>query len=255
MKLLTASLLAATLVVTGCSASGGAASRSPAPGSLDGRTFLSTRVQGHDLVPGSTVRMTFQGGRLGISAGCNQMSGGYTIVDGRLTTGQMAMTEMACAEPLMTQDTWVAGFVGGAALTLVGDTLTLKNGDVTMTLTDRAVADPDRPLEGTRWVVDGIVTGDAVSSVPMGVIAAVTISSGQMRVEAGCNTGSATVAVTATTMTIGPLGLTKKVCAADAMAVERAVSAVLTGTVGYAIEADVLTLTTTGAGLTLRAVS
>lgn len=256
MKLLTALLLAAALIILGCSASGGAASPAPSPGSLDGRTFLSTNVQGRDLVPGSTVRMTFgSGGQLGISAGCNHMSGGYTIVDGRLTTGQMAMTEMACAEPLMAQDTWVAAFVGGAALTLAGDTLTLKNGDVTMTLTDRVVADPDRPLEGTRWVVDGIVTGDAVSSVPMGVIAALTISNGKMHVEAGCNTGAAAVTVTDTTLTIGPLALTKRACAADAMAVERAVTAVLMGTVGYAIEADVLKVTAPGAGLMLRAVS
>jgi DNA-binding Lrp family transcriptional regulator len=34
--------------------------------------------------------MRFQGRQLGISAGCNQMSGAYAITDGRLTTGQMA---------------------------------------------------------------------------------------------------------------------------------------------------------------------
>ncbi|OGO57988.1 MAG: hypothetical protein A2Z32_01710 [Chloroflexi bacterium RBG_16_69_14] len=252
MRIIASFIVAAALVVGAC-AGGGAAS--PSPASLDGRTFLSTNVQGHDLVPGSTVRMRFQDGQLGISAGCNQMSGRYAIVDGRLTTGQMAMTEMACDEPLMAQDTWVAAFVGGAAVTLAGDTLTLKNGDVTMTLTDREVADPDRPLGGTRWVLDGIVSGDAVSSVPAGVTAALTISNGQMQVEAGCNAGSASVAVTDTTLSIGPLGLTKKACVPEAMAVERAVTSVLSGKVGYSIEADALTLTTDGAGLMLRAAS
>jgi len=236
----------------GCSGGGAA---SPSPASLDGRTFLSTNVQGHDLVPGSTVRMRFQDGQLGISAGCNQMSGKYTIVDGRLTTGQMAMTEMACDEPRMAQDTWVGAFVGGAAVTLAGDTLTLKNGDVTLTLTDREVADPDRPLEGTRWVLDGIVSGDAVSSVPAGVTAALTISNGQMQVATGCNTGNATVEMTDTILTIGPLGLTKKACGPAETSVQQAVTSVLSGKVGYSIEADILTLTTGRAGLTLRAAS
>jgi heat shock protein HslJ len=243
--------LAFALVVTACSVGGGAAS--PSPASLDGRTFLSTDVDGHDLVPGTTVRLTFEAGRIGISAGCNQMGGAYAIADGRLTIGQMMTTEMACEEPLMAQDTWVASFLGGAAVTLSGDTLTLRNGDVTMTLTDREVADPDRPLEGTRWVLDGIVTGDAVSSVPAGVIAALTIANGRMEVEAGCNTGGAPVTVDDTTLTIGPLALTKRACAADAMAVEQAMTTVLSGKVDISIEADVLTLTAGDAGLMLRA--
>jgi heat shock protein HslJ len=249
MRLLT-SLLVAALVITGC-ATGAAAS--PSPASLDGRTFLSTKVEGHGLVPGSTIRMTFQGNQLGIGAGCNHMGGPFSIVDGKLITGQMAMTDMACDEPLMAQDTWVAAFIGGAAVTLAGDALTLQNGGVTMTLTDREIADPDRPLERTRWVVDGIVSGDAVSSIPAGVTAALNISSGEMRVEAGCNTGTATVVVTGTTLTIGPLALTKKACPADAMAVEQAITAVLDGKIGYTIQADVLTLTADGAGLMLRA--
>jgi len=204
-------------------------------------------------VPGSTIRMSFQGSQLGIAAGCNHMGGAFSIVDGKLTTGQMAMTDMGCDEPRMAEDTWVAAFVGGAAVTLAGDTLTLRNGGVTMTLTDREIADPDRPIGGTRWVVDGFVSGGAVSSIPSGVTAALTISSGQVRVEAGCNTGTGTVAVTSTSLTFGPLGLTKKACAADSMAVEQAVTAVLAGKVGYTIEADVLTVTAGGAGLMLRA--
>ena len=243
-------LVAASLVVA-CSTPG----TSPSPTGLDGRTFLSTKVVDHDLVPGSTVRLTFNGDQLGINAGCNHMAGAYAITDGKLTTGQMAMTDMACDEPLMAQDTWVASFVGGAAISLAGDTLTLGHAEVTMTLTDREVADPDRPLDGTRWVVDAIVTGDAVSSVPAGVMAALTIANGQMQVEAGCNTGSASVTSTETTLSIGPLGLTKKGCEPAAMAVERAMTAVLSGEVGYRIEADVLTLTGDGAGLMLRAAS
>jgi heat shock protein HslJ len=252
VRLVPSVILAASLVVGGCSGTGDGAA-GPASRTLDGRTFLPTKVGGHDLVAGSTLRLSFEGDRIGIGAGCNQMSGAYSIVDGHLAIEQMATTEMACDPALMQQDRWVAAFVDGAAISLTGDTLTLEDGDLTVTLTDREVADPDRQLEGTRWVVDGIVTGDAVSSVPVGVTAGLTISNGKLQVETGCNAGSAAVSATATTLTIGPLALTKKACAPEAMAVEQAVAAVLSGQVGYTIEADVLTLPASGTRLILRA--
>ena len=258
-----------SLVVGGCT--GGGASTSPTgPASagsslvasspagstqatLDGRTFLSTKVEGHDLVRGSTIRLTFQDGRIGVSAGCNQMSGSYAFVGGHLKTGQMATTEMGCEPPLMAQDVWVGTFLDGATVTLAGDTLTLVNGGVTMTLTDRKVADPDRPLQGTRWVVDGIIAGDAVSSVPAGVTASLTIANDQLRVQIGCSGGVALVQATATTLTIGPIAPMQEGCAPDGSAIQKAVWAVLSGQVTYAIEADVLTLTSGPAGLMLRA--
>jgi heat shock protein HslJ len=167
-----------------------------------------------------------------------------------------ATTDMACDAPLMAQDQWVGSFIGGATVALAGNTLTLGNGGVTMNLTDREAADPDRPLVGTRWIVDGFVSGDAVSSVPMGVVASVQIAAdGTMAVDAGCNVGSAPVTVEATTFTVGPMALTKKACEAGHAAVEAAVTTVLQGSVRYTIEADVLTLTNGPAGLTLRAIA
>ena len=143
--------VAAALLVVACGSGG---TPSPVPASLESRTFLSTGVQGHDLVAGTHVRLSFKDGQVGINAGCNSMSGAYQIVDGRLVTGNMAITEMGCEPPLMAQDQWVGAFIGGAMLTVAGDTLTLRNGDTTMTLKDRAVADPDRPLEETRWAAN-----------------------------------------------------------------------------------------------------
>ena len=104
-----------------------------------------------------------------------------------------------------------------------------------------------------RWVVDGLVSADAVSSVPMGVTAALTFAPGRVDVEAGCNQGGGAVTVTATTLTFGPLALTKMACEGGAMEVERAVMAALSGEVRYVIEADKLTLSGGTAGLMLRA--
>lgn len=252
--------LAAALALAACG--GAATTPSPSPSAepssepaagLDGRTFLSTGITGHALVGGSQVRLAFQGGSLSANAGCNSMSGGYEVVDGHLRTSQMAMTEMACVEPLMAQDDWLASFLPDAGITLEGDTLTLAKDDVTLTLTDRVVADPDRPLLGTRWVVEGLVSGEAVSSVPVGVTAALTFSDGKVDVEAGCNRGSGSTEVSDLAITFGPIAITMMACPEPAMSVEAAVLSVLSGEVAYDIEADSLMLEGGGSGLVLRA--
>jgi heat shock protein HslJ len=182
------------------------------------------------------------------------MSGAYQVVDGRLQVGQMATTEMGCAAPLMAQDQWLAGFLGGAGLILDGNALTLTKDGAVLALTDRVAADPDRPLLGTRWVVDGLVAGAAVSSVPAGVTASLAFTDGRVDVEAGCNRGGGSVEVTDTTITFAPIALTRMACPDPAMSVEQAVTAVLSGAVAYQIQADTLTLTAGDHGLVLRAV-
>lgn len=227
-----------------------------APGArtgLDGRTFLSTAIDGRVLVGGSQVRLTFQGGSVSASAGCNSMSGPYALDGASLVARSLATTEMGCDPALMAQDAWLADLLSGSTIALDGDTLTLARGGVRVTLVDRVVADPDRPLIGTRWILDGIASAGAVSSVPVGVTAAVTFSDGRVDVDAGCNSGGGAVKVSGARIDFGPIGLTKMACEAPAMAVERAVVAVLAGTATYAIEAGRLTVTNGAGGLIFRA--
>jgi heat shock protein HslJ len=244
-------LAAASLIlIVACSAAGGA---SGAPVSLDGRTYLSTAVEGADLVPNSQVRLSFADGSLNANAGCNHLGGAYTIDGDRLRTAQMSTTEMACEEALMQQDQWLAQFLTDVTFTQAGDTLTLVNGDVRLTLTDKEVVTPDQSLEGRTWTLDGIVSDDAVSSVPVGVTASIKIADGRAEINAGCNGGGGSVDVTADTLTFGPIATTKMACDAAAMSVETAVLAVLSGPVSYSIDADVLTIDAGGAGLMFRA--
>lgn len=256
-------LIGTFLLVAACSGGTGGGAPTPVPSGsppdgtgaqgLDGRTFLSTGIEGRILVAGSRIRIAFQDGQVSASGGCNSMSGRYELDGGRLVVRGLATTEMACDPPLMAQDTWLADLLDGATVALDGNTLTLAKGGVVLTLEDREVADPDRPLIGTRWVLDGLVSGDAVSSIPAGVTAALTFSDGRVDVEAGCNQGGGPVEITDTSLAIGPIALTKMACDGPAMAVEAAVGAVLSGTVTYTIEAGILTLDAGGDGLILRA--
>ncbi len=243
--------LASALLLGACG--GGSAGPGPTGRGLDGRTFLSTGIEGHALVAGSTVRLTFQGGQLSANAGCNSMSGAYRISADRLVVEQLATTEMGCDAPFMDQDRWVADLLDGSTITLDGDMLMLTKLAVRLTLLDREVADPDRPLTGTRWVVDGLIGSGAVSSVPINVVAALTFADGLVDVEAGCNQGGGSVTITDATIEFGPIGLTKRACEPGAMTVEQAVTATLSGTTRYMIEAGSLTIEAGGVGLMLRA--
>ncbi|HEX5087138.1 MAG TPA: META domain-containing protein [Nocardioides sp.] len=103
---------------------------------LDGKTFVSTSVSGHDLVEGTTVRLVFDEGRLAVEAGCNTQTAQYTVDASTLRwSGPPASTMMACPDPLHEQDLWLTGlFTDGAEMTVTEDGGTLTAGEVTMEL-------------------------------------------------------------------------------------------------------------------------
>lgn len=248
------SLALAVLMFGACSA-GPTASGAPggAAPALDGKTYLSTTVRGAALAPGTRIRLSFTNGSISASGGCNTMGGSYTITGGRLAAAGMSMTDMGCDQARNLQDQWLAKLLGGATVALAGDTLTLTEGQNQVTLLDRTVADPNRPLEGTRWLLDGLLSNDTASSVLAGVTASIRIAGGRIAVETGCNSGTGTIEVQPTTLKIGTIGSTFKACAPDVAPVERAMTTVLANTVNYAIDADVLTVSSGKAGLTFRA--
>jgi heat shock protein HslJ len=208
--------------------------------SLNGRSFVSTQVDGHDLVPDSVIRISFDDGSVSVNAGCNTMFGSYTAEGDVLIAPNLAMTMMACDPALMTQDTWVSALISSnPTFSVEGDTLTITGPDAqVVTLVEEA----DQPLEGVRWVVDGLLANEGVSTVPIGADASITITDGTAAVEAGCNTGSATVTTTDTTITFGPLMLTRMACPEPQTTLENAVVAVLDGEVAYTIDGDSLQL-------------
>lgn len=222
---------------------------------LDGRAFLSQSTTGITLAPGATLRIEFADGMVGVSGGCNGQSGEPVFDGDRMTVPSMMSTMMACEQSLMDQDAAIAAFLAaGVTVALDGDELTLTADDgATIELLDREVADPDRPIEGTSWVVNGVIADDTVSSGWGEAEATITIVDGQAQVFAGCNRGSATAEVGDGTITFGPLALTKMMCDEDAMRLEAAVVAVLQGEVTADIEASSMTLMNGTDGLMLVA--
>lgn len=223
---------------------------------LEGRTYESTEVRGHDLVDGTTVTVSFAGGQLGASAGCNAMSAPARWHEGRLeVAGQFATTMIACPPDLQAQDEWLAELLTSLpSMSLDGSTLTIGP-DPGITLDELA----DLPIEGTRWVLESLVDGDAVGSLPPDVESGLTIRTDGTRldVSTGCNEGSAAVTVqpsraaSSGTLTVSTVATTQMACAEAVREVETHVLAVLEGEVVYEVDGDTLTLTNAGLGLVL----
>jgi heat shock protein HslJ len=175
---------------------------------------------------------------------CNHLSANARIDDGVLAVDAMGGTEMGCDPDRHAYDEFLATFFESSpTIALDGPTLTLTSGDDVLVLTDREVADPDRPLAGTRWVVDGLIDGDAVSSLPAGVGEAYLVfSPGRVEGETGCNSFGADTSVDGDRIEARDLVTTDKACADDVMAVERAIYATLDGSLTHEIEAGRLTL-------------
>jgi heat shock protein HslJ len=146
---------------------------------------------------------------------------------------------MGCAEDLAEQDAWLSEFLSSSpAISLDGDTLTLSGDDATLTF---AAVQPAE-LEGTTWTITGTVANEAVSPTPLDAEASIIITDGQAAIRTGCNSGSATVEITDTTVTFGPIALTKMACSPELTELEASVLAVLDGEVVYEITGDALSL-------------
>ena len=208
-----------------------------------GKTFLSTEVTGHDLVAGTRITLQLDaGGGISVQAGCNTLGGTASLDGGVLSVSDLSMTEIGCDPDRHAQDDWIADFLTSSpAYEYAVDTLTLTGEAATIVLLDREVADPDRPLEGTRWVVDTVVTGDAASNFPGMENAYLVFENGAVSGSTGCNSLSGPAAVDGDTIRFGAIVTTRMFCE-DTHDLESHILDVLTGAVRYTIDADRLTL-------------
>jgi len=247
---------AATVLLAACANLG---IGGPPPGSLDGRTFLSTRVtrDGADrpLVAGSRIRLTFQAdGTLGANAGCNSIGGAWKLEGGILVYSGASMTEMACDQPLMDQDSWLVELLGKhPTVALTGNDLVLTTGDTVITLLDREVAEPDLPVVGPSWQLESIVTGDVVMGG--GLAGSITFGAdGRATFDTGCNTGGAGYTVDGSTLRFADVVTTKRACAQDQAAAEGPMLALLRAPgVTWSVDANRLSLRDGMNGLDFRA--
>ena len=237
--------LLSLVVLAGSTACGGDDEVSAAD--LDGRAFVATGAEGHDLVPDVEVRLAFADGFLNVNGGCNSINGAYEVDGGTLTwTDEPFGTLIGCEPALQAQDEWLTALVtDGAAATLDDGALTLEGDGTTLELDEvEGGAAGGTPLEGTTWLLTGIGDGPTLTERPGGVEApTLTVGEdGRAVVFTGCNNGSAGVEVGDGTLTFEPLVLTRIACEGESGEVEAAQTAMLDGEVDYVLEGTTLIL-------------
>jgi heat shock protein HslJ len=103
---------------------------------LDGNSYESTEVTGHEMVEGTSITLNFEDDSMSAQAGCNTMSSAFEVDDTLLRwTGEPASTLMACSEELTAQDAWLTElFTEGVDAALEDDVLILTSGNETIKL-------------------------------------------------------------------------------------------------------------------------
>jgi heat shock protein HslJ len=249
MRLLGLLAVGISLTACGSEAPPAASIGGGAGGSPVGKAYLSVQVtedgKPKQLAPNTRLRLDFRdAGNLGFHAGCNQMGGEVSLDGGTVTMDQYGGTEMACPDR-QAQEVWLAKLLTGRPTwKLEGDTLTLTKGSTTVVLKDRKIVEPDLPIAGTKWTVDGVLSGEAVEHFPGMASAHFTIEGERATGSTGCNAFGGPVTRTATTLSFGALSMTLVGCVGDRARLEGAVIAALAGPLTYSIDYNRLELRT-----------
>lgn len=226
---------------------------------VTGRTFQSTEVTGRSLAEGTKITLTFpEAAKISANAGCNHLFGKVVFEGDRMVVTEMGGTDMGCDQARHDQDKWLTGFLQAKPRwSQNGDTLKLTGEGQAITLTDRKVTEPDKALEGNRWVVDTLIDGQTASSVPAGAEAYMQFERDKMTGNNGCNHMGGVVAHSPGKVTITDVVSTKMACEGARGELEKFVMDVLNGgPLDTKVTGDYLELKNAkGKGLRLKAQS
>ncbi len=241
-------------------ASTGCGNESSAGGSLKGNVYLSTAVtedgKPKRLVPNSRVRLTFtDDGRLIADAGCNSMQSPVDTGGGKLSMDdEVAQTAMGCDAARHAQDGWLVKVLKSEPTwKLEADKLTVATGGTTISLTDRKTAEPDLSLDGTKWSLETVISGETASHQAGSEKAWITFNGDRVTGSTGCNELQGKVARGTGTLTFGELATTRRACPGDAGKLEQTLLGNLKGDVSHEIDANRLKLRAGSDGLDFTA--
>jgi heat shock protein HslJ len=221
------------------------ATQSPIVGVWDLSSYNNGKGAIQTVIPGSQTTADFRADwKLSGTGGCNQYNAEYTTTASNgITITQPITTLMACAEPVMQQETQYLSLLPTAAkYEISGDQLTMYNSAGTKILIYKKHAPV--PLTGT-WNLFNYNNGKgAIQSVMIGSTTnAVFGSNWKLSGTGGCNQYNAEYTTTASNgITITQPTSTKMACAEAVMQQETQYFSLLPTAAKYEISGDQLTL-------------
>lgn len=224
-----------------------AASAAPATNPLAGTRWVLATLGGQPPAANTTVTLNFGvDGNAGGNDGCNAFGGAYMVDGDSLKFGNLIGTLVACAESVMAQaDRFREALAQTAQFSITDDVLTLSDAGGKELVTFAALS---TDLAGTSWVVTNYNNGkQAVVSVLDGTELTVMFGAdGRVSGSAGCNNFTGAFKQDGTTIEVGPLASTLKMCPdpAGVMEQETQFLAALQSAAVIQLDGDRLTLRT-----------
>ncbi len=177
--------------------------------SLEGTKWDLITLEGQAVTgPGPATLDFLKGQASGISF-CNNFSAPYTLDGTALTFGGMMSTLMLCPDA-GPETEYLAALRAVASAAIEDGQLVLSNSDGAALLVYAPAAEAS--LEGTPWLLTGILQNGGVSSLVLGTEITAGIAEGTLSGTAGCNRYTAQMTVEGSTVTIGPAAATKMFC-------------------------------------------
>jgi heat shock protein HslJ len=224
---------------------------------LAGHHFILQSADGFQPLAGSSLHLIFEDDTLSLSGGCNSLGGAYRVDGGRLVVNNLWSTNRGCDSALLAQDQRLDAFLRARPrLTRSGDQLALSLDGMVLRFLDREVADPDRPLVDTVWVIDTLIDDQSFGTSPTSGNPIVQFArDGTMHIQSACNGGAGRYTVDGDVLTLTTVAYSEQACNdAVAAGLEQKVQAVLhSGTLTFEIEARRLTLMRDSLGLSAQA--
>jgi heat shock protein HslJ len=153
------------------------------------------------------------------------------------------------------QDSWLAHLLQATPTwKLDGAKLSVTSGATTIDLTDRAVAEPDAALDGTKWQLSSVLAEGTATHQVGSEQAWLTLNGERVTGSTGCNSFQGVVARGTGSLTFGDLATTRRACKGDQSKLETSLLKGLNGTMSYQVEGRHLHLRAPDGGLDFTAV-
>jgi heat shock protein HslJ len=219
------------------------------PVNLDGTAWVLTELMGRTPLSGTTITLSFDGGKAAGTDGCNRYNTSYTSSGSKLTFDKnIISTKMACPANIMQQGSaFTKALAEAAGFKSDGKRLTLVNAG------GQALAEfnvQGQSLGGTSWVATSINNGkNAVVSVIQGTkVTAEFGTDGSVGGTAGCNRYGGKYQVSGKGLKISGAVSTMMACLSPAgvMEQEKAYLKALESAAVYRIDGDELEIRDAG---------
>lgn len=205
--------------------------------SLNGKTAA-------DIFKGKIPTMTidFAEKRISGSAGCNNYSGGFTLVKGILSAPNLASTMMMCPEE--NQEGEFHAVLGQP------NKVSIENGVLTLRNNKKVVAQFEKSIDTSmllgEWKLESIDGGDISTLFGENVpTIAFDLEKSRLGGNTGCNRYNATYTLDGTTISVGHIMSTRRACR-DAMQGEPKFTQAITGESTIEVTADKITFSKEG---------